>query len=1430
MSLRIFSALLLSGCLLPLTAAGEDYLYEGQVTFETLTGKDCGDFKPGDSLAIELAIRTQDNGLSGYSRLQGNDPVSLKGQDEAHLTLRSADPADVGGHTLALSGTGQDSLTGQMAERMLAPDQSGCNLSLGAIAARLIGKGVNAGLKLQKMDTDFRMAQEGHAARIRDPEAFAEIMRIARLAEQAASPENGDPAQALVLFEQLQSLYGKVYGEGGQHYLMALSAQAKILTRMAEYERALVLGRKVHDLAKAGLPSQVATAAYVLGDLLEKMGRKEEALVFFTEARLADEKEFGADHPEVAADLVREADLLEELGRNDAALTLRERVVAIRMRAQEPNNEATSQAMWKLASLLRNMERHQQALRWYQAELALAETLHGREHADTANSIEGVATSMQSLGRYSEALALFEQGLSIRLRLFGEEHALTARSLRDIAGVYRKLGQYAAALQHVQRALGIDEKVLGLMHRDTAHDLNLLGLTYKDMGRLGEALDAQLRVLPIYESVLGTDHPESAVGLLNLGATYQELGEYNKALPLYQRALAINEKTIGLDHVDTATTLGNLGLYYKTIGEFDIALTHFRKALAIDEKVLGDMHPDTANDLNNLASLHVSLGQFEQARTLHLRALAIREQVLGREHVATRTSLNNLGILHEKLGEYEQALAYHSRALAIAESVLGPDHPETAGSLNNLAVLYGEIGQFDKALAAAQRVLAIYEKSLGAKHLLTATALGNLGVIHERSGRHAEALQLAQRALAIREKSLASDHVDIAANLNNLATLYKRTGDFRQAEASFLRSLGISELKYGADHAETAVVINNLAMVYGDMGRHDEALALLRRALRIRESVLGEAHKFSGATVTNLAFAEAAANQFTRALASFDRGNVIAGKVIERVFSVANEKEKLAYVQQQEWGYFGELSLIHRHFSNDQRALRMGLDLVLARKGIVFDAQARQNEALAGSLDAEARAMWDELGRLRSQQSQLLQSKPVATRVEAYLQQQRQIEAQIGKIELALSGRSALVADQLKQRSLTSAVVAENLPPGGVLAEFIKIDDYDWTHNRWTGNKHYLAFLLHPDKRIDLIDLGDADILEQALREPLRQLDRIGLDNELQQAAARKLHQVLWQPLEQAAGQAKSVIFSPDGVLNLAPFAAMLDADGRFFIERRMAVYVTSGRELARGDANMLPDSLLYLAANPDFDRNAPGSGQIGAITRSAGFNLRFESLPGTQEEADFIPVLLPGKQRIVTGRNATESSVLGAGRPRVMHLATHGFFLADQMHASAGTRGAMALEDEAPVPVVSSPARQENPLLRSGLALAGANHASQAGGGDDGLLTALEVSGMNLHGTDLVTLSACETGRGDVKSGEGVFGLRRAFALSGARHLVMSLWPVGDEATAQQMRVFYRQYGSGARPAEALRTAQLASIEALRAQGKVAEPALWAPFIAQGW
>ena len=1347
---RLCCALLLSVCLLPVAVAGEDYFYEGKVTFKTLTGKDCGAHKAGDSLAIEVAIRTQPDYLFGYSRLKGNDPGRFGGAPATKLDLHYPDPALRFGNMLALDGVGGDQLTGTLAERTLAADEAGCNLTLGDFEARRTQTGADADAHYLRLDADYNFLQTEYEAHISEPAAYAEILRIGPEAEQAAKDENGDPARAVVLLDQLQPLNDKVYGIHSEKALNVLVSRARLLERMQAHEPALALRRAALERARTNLPKRVAMAAFSLGDLLETMERKEEALVAFSEARRADEHVFGADHMEVAADLIREAVLLEALGRYTEAVPVLERVVAIRLRNLGRDDAKTGDVMWRLARLLKRLGRYEEALAWNREELAVTEKRQGARHADTAASLEATAAALDRLHRY------------------------------------------------------------------------------------GEAQPLQARALAIHMETLGATHQDTATAMANLGMLYLYQGEFNQALPLIREALAITEKTLGPDHADTGNKVGKLAHYYTLAGQYEAALPLRQRVLALVERTFGPDHPNTASELGLLANLQMALGQYEVAKALNMRAFDIRQRTLGDEHQETRYSLNNLAHLYQKLGEYEKALPYSLRALAIAEKKLGPENPETANSLNNLAWLYRDIGQPDKALPLARRALEIYEKTLGPEHALTVTAMVNLASHLDDAGQRVEALALTRRAHGVRERRLGENHPDTVSSLNNLGNLLGRAGAHDEAVTSFRRALAASERAFSAEHDTTASVLTNLAFVYRDMGRRDEALSLLRRALAIHTKTLGASHPQTGSTLASLAFAEVAAGQPVTALANFTRANAIADRVIERVFAIANEKEKMAYVRQHESSYFGQLSLIHQHFQTDQDALRRGLDLVLARKGVVFDAQARQNEALANSLDPEERALWDELSRLRARQAQLVGTRPDPAGAEAYRRQVEEIDTRVGELERRLADRSALVAQQLRQRDLTHAAIAGHLPADAVLAEFIKIKDYDWKQGKWSGSQRYLAFLLHPDKQIELIDLGDADALENALREPLRQLDRIGLDGELQLSAARKLHQVLWQPLAPAAGAAGTVVFSPDGLLNLVPFAAMLEDDGRFFIERRTAVYVTSGRELARGEFGIKPDSLLYLAANPAFDLGEVTAGPTAATTgktRSADFNLRFEPLPGTQEEADTISGLLPGKQHIVTGREATEISVLGAGRPRVMHLATHGFFLSDQPRVAPGTRGAEALLESGPNQTLApSPVSQENPLLRSGLALAGANQAAQASGGDDGLLTALEVSGMSLHGTDLVTLSACETGRGDVKSGEGVFGLRRAFALSGARHLVMSLWPVGDEATAQQMRVFYHQYGNGTRPAEALRAAQLASIEALRAQGKVAEPALWAPFIAQGW
>jgi CHAT domain-containing protein len=396
-------------------------------------------------------------------------------------------------------------------------------------------------------------------------------------------------------------------------------------------------------------------------------------------------------------------------------------------------------------------------------------------------------------------------------------------------------------------------------------------------------------------------------------------------------------------------------------------------------------------------------------------------------------------------------------------------------------------------------------------------------------------------------------------------------------------------------------------------------------------------------------------------------------------------------------------------------------------------------------------------------------------------------------------------------------MVATHLPQDSALIEFVRTPDFDEGQGKPAESFHYLALVLTPENEVSLVDLGPGATLEAALNATLGAIERVNMAD-LQTGVRRadgqlaELYERLLRPLAPALGTRTRLILSPDGKLNKLPFAALRTPDGHYLIEQMTLSYVASGRDLLReGSTESTLD--LALVANPAFDDTEvqQHASLSGDAVRASDYAQRFAPLPGTAEEARVIPPLLPGKHQVLQGPEATESAVRSLRSPKVLHLATHGFFLPDAQSAppdlllpSDLLKNVQQGEQASLQPARTEPrraARRVNPLIRSGLAFAGANHATEITTGDDGLLTALEVSGMDLHGTDLVVLSACGSGLGEVRVGEGVYGLHRAFMLAGAKTVVMSLWPVNDQLTFSQMAEFYRAYGRGEPAVQALAT-----------------------------
>ena len=854
--------------------------------------------------------------------------------------------------------------------------------------------------------------------------------------------------------------------------------------------------------------------------------------------------------------------------------------------------------------------------------------------------------------------------------------------------------------------------------------------------------------------------------------------------------------------------------------------------MEIFEATVGPGHPLVATGLIGLARLYFDQGQYSQAEPLFQQALKIDEAALGPDHRRIASNLTNLGELYHRQGQYAQAEPLYQRALQISESALGPNHPDVAASLKGLADLYTDQGQYAQAEPLYQRALQIMKTAKRPDHPDVAIILRHLGMLFQTQDQYAQAEPLYQRSLEIQEATLGPDHPDVANSLTHLAILYYRQGQYAQAEPLYQRALQIQEAALGPDHPDVAANLNNLAEQYRAKGQYAQAQPLYQRALQISEGAMGPAHPSVAIILHNLAALYGATKQYPEALEFFQRGLTIETDLMHEVFAIRQEEsEKYGFVKIKQAAYFQVLSLIHRFLSQESEALALGVNLILARKGLILDIQTRYQEVLARGLAPQLQSTWQQLQVKKASHAKLLRHPPSTLPLALYRDRLATLQGEIANLEAKLGSQSGMVADLVWSQQATLIDVATRLPSDAVLLEMVKIPNWKWETGRWAETWQYIAFILHPNQQTDFVDLGRASAVEPKLREALASIRQepwlTTLSEQLR--AAKRLYDIVWKPLRPAIGAARTVILSPDGLLNLVPFGAIYTPESRFVVEDKTVITVSSGRDLVKAAGRMSPEMDLFLAADPAFGLPGAGprreklQGRVTA-THSVTMEQSFARLKGTMREAKDIPPLVPGEQKVVVLREqATEGAVLEANRPRVLHLATHGFFLEDLppvLPEKPTLEGSKALQ---------SIIDYENPLTRSGLAFAGANAASRTTEERDGLLTALEVSGMDLHGTELVVLSACDTGIGTLRNGEGVYGLRRAFALAGVQNLVMSLWPVWDKQAMKQMRTFYAKYGEGLGMAQALREAQLERIKWFRkyTNGE-APPSVWAPFLIQ--
>jgi CHAT domain-containing protein/tetratricopeptide (TPR) repeat protein len=897
-------------------------------------------------------------------------------------------------------------------------------------------------------------------------------------------------------------------------------------------------------------------------------------------------------------------------------------------------------------------------------------------------------------------------------------------------------------------------------------------------GKFQEAVPLARRSLALREKALGPHHPEVATSLNNLAVLYKEQGAYARAEPFYVRALGIREQAQGAMHPDVAVTLNNLAALYQTQGAYARAEPLFVRALDILEKAQGAMHPDVAVGLNNFAVFYEVQGAYGRAERLYVRALDIFQKTLGAMHPKVAVGLNNLAYLYQDEGAYARAEPLYVRALEIREKALGAMHPDVAVTLNNLATLYRDQGAYARAEPLLVRALDIFEKALGAMHPEVATTLLNLATIYRAQGAYARAEPLLVRALDILEKALGAMHTEVAIGLSKLAMLYQVQGAYARAEPLLVRALDIQEKALGAMNPDVAVTLSDLAGLYQAQGAYARAEPLLARAAELRDAQLRtELARLPGSR--------------KRDLMSLLQG----------------ETERL-------------VSLHADAMPTSAAALELALTTVLRRKGLVLDSLADTQATLRDHLTPQLRDRLTQLADASTQLSARLRAPFDPRTAENQRSEIVSLRGRIDDLEAELNAAS--VEFRVQAEPVTIGKVQAALPHGAALVELVRYRRYDARQaqgpNQWKEPR-YLAYLLREHGAPQWVELGEADRIDAGVDAVVAAMHK-GAGASAANAALRRLDALVLAPIRDRLAGVSHVIVSPDGKLNLVPFEALIDPQGHHALEQRLFSYVTSGRDLLRLAARREPRSPATVVADPDY--GPPGKPYVrvdGTLAET------YHRLAGTQLEAQAIERYFPDSKTLA-GSQATRAALMAVVGPSVLHVATHGFYA---RAAAASTSPAapprlatiergMSVDDAAP-PLPPASEDPSDALDRAGLVLAGGNL------GPDGMVSARELAGRDWWGTQLVVLSACGTGVGAVSSGEGVYGLRRALVLAGARSQVVSLWNVNDSSAPALMREFYGELARGTGRAEALRRAKLRILH----QPRFAHHYYWAAFIPAG-
>jgi CHAT domain-containing protein len=1070
---------------------------------------------------------------------------------------------------------------------------------------------------------------------------------------------------------------------------------------------------------------------------------------------------------------------------HDAALK------AAELSPQDQQNLAAASLLSAQADQLLNAGKYAESLGPARKSLETRHRLLGDESVVTAASSYLVGTALLALGDPQNAKPLLEQCAATREKLCGLTNPVTLTTLTSLSALYVKTGEVEPARQSLRKLLTGSSKLYGPVHPITLTALHQLGSFELDQDNLADAQQllelAKLERTTIYHG----RHIEIAQSCRSLGTLYLKQRELAKAEASFAAAVEMYQQLLGNNHPDVARALVELAVAEKVDRKPTDAIAHLQTAIEIFTTAVGKDSPDTIDAMHLLATVLPEVGDSAQAERLYRQVLAAYQASPEKDGLRVGHVSFDLGALYMAWNDFGSAETHLRRALETYEQVFGKENSNTAGVLSLLATVDARSGRFERAEQEARSAIDITARTLGAEHSQTVATQLTLGNIYLLANKLDDARSLFESILA--KQPNATDD----------------------------------------DRYHSAIIREKLAGIALQQSRYAEALSQAEAVLQVYEQLLPQSHphrieSLKVAAIANLCLhREDLAQQYVESLLPIARDQLDAAALAQ------SERQQLSLNFHLRETLDLQLSLPAECVSAEQ-----AYQSVLEWKGAVQSRQIRQRQQLS-SQDVP---LANELQNTITEFTTLSLRVPDGGDRKAWVQRLDSLKARKETLEADLAARSQTFQSEQRSATTTVSELQTALPADAVLVDILKYAHFFGGHDAANRDEtRYVAFVVRRNRPILRINLGSALEIEAAIT-ACREKALFTADAH-SRPELKQLADLIWKPLAADVAGCRTILYSPDAELARFPLAALPgEKPGTYLLEDfaigmipvpRLLPELMASKQAA---ANATPTATdLLLVGNVDYNASA-GETDARDLNQLAKENLggellTFDALKSAPDEmrlvqAQFNERFPIGRLQVLDRAGATEAAFrTSAPNARCLFLATHGFFAPPNVMATLAVQDVTAGLD------ASHAANHSGTLC--GLALAGANQSHTTG--DDGILTAYEISAIDLRNLDLAILAGCETGLGESTFGEGTMSLQRAFQIAGARTTVASLWSVPDARTKQLMQEFlHNLWANKMSKLDALREAQLSLLRsgsnpARTTANTKLPPYYWAAFVLSG-